>query len=71
MCRSTVSVGHTGELYDCDFNQVIELELGATAPRNIFELDALSSLEGVRVATGAHCFGCTAGSGSSCGGSLA
>ncbi len=68
MCRSLVSVGWDGAVYDCDFNQMLELPLGAA--RTIFELDSLA-LEGQAIATGAHCFACTAGSGSSCGGSLA
>ena len=68
MCRSLVSVGWDGAVYDCDFNQMLELPLAAA--RTIFELDSLS-LEGQPIATRAHCFACTAGSGSSCGGSLA
>ena len=68
MCRSLVSVGWDGAVYDCDFNQMLELPLGAA--RTIFELDSLA-LEGQPIASGAHCFACTAGSGSSCGGSLA
>ncbi len=68
MCRSLISVGWDGAVYDCDFNQMLELPLAAA--RTIFELDSLA-LEGQSIATGAHCFACTAGSGSSCGGSLA
>ena len=68
MCRSLISVGWDGAVYDCDFNQMLELPLGAA--RTIFELDSLA-LEGQPIASGAHCFACTAGSGSSCGGSLA
>ncbi|MBA2544074.1 MAG: arsenosugar biosynthesis radical SAM protein ArsS [Deltaproteobacteria bacterium] len=67
MCRSLISVGWDGALYDCDFNQMLELPLGAA--RTIFELDSVD-LEGESIATGPHCFGCTAGAGSSCGGSL-
>lgn len=70
MCRSLLSVGHDGRLYDCDFNQM--LELGPRGPaRTVFDLDDLRTLAGQPVATGSHCFGCTAGAGSSCGGSLA
>ncbi len=69
MCRSLVSVGWDGTVYDCDFNQMLELPLGGRARRTVFDLDTLA-LEGQKVATGSHCFGCTAGSGSSCGGSL-
>ncbi len=68
MCRSLVSVGWDGRVYDCDFNQMLELPLAAA--RTIFDLDSLA-LDDQPIATGSHCFGCTAGSGSSCGGSLA
>jgi radical SAM/Cys-rich protein len=70
MCRHLVSVGYDGALYDCDFNQMLELPLGAGA-RSIYEIDDLAELEHAPIATDAHCFGCTAGSGSSCGGALA
>jgi len=69
MCRSLVSVGWDGSLYDCDFNQMLEMPLGAGVP-TIWELDALDALARRPVATGSHCFGCTAGAGSSCGGTL-
>jgi radical SAM/Cys-rich protein len=70
MCRSLVSVGYDGRLYDCDFNQMLELPRGA-GPQTIWEVDSLDSFTGAAIATGAHCFGCTAGAGSSCDGSLA
>src|SRR5262245_30546386 len=69
MCRTTVSVGWDGALHDCDFNQMLELPLAGRA-RSVFDLDALDALAGLPIATGRHCFGCTAGAGSSCGGSL-
>ncbi len=69
MCRSLVSVGYDGRLYDCDFNQMLELPLGDKA-RTIWEISNLDQLEGDSIATATHCFGCTAGAGSSCGGSL-
>ena len=69
MCRNTLSVGWRGELYDCDFNQMLGLEVGFEAPRNIANFD-LAALATRRITTGRHCFGCTAGTGSSCGGSL-
>jgi radical SAM/Cys-rich protein len=69
MCRDTVSVDWRGELYDCDFNQVLELPLGARR-RTLWDVARLEVLEGEAVATGEHCFGCTAGAGSSCGGAL-
>jgi radical SAM/Cys-rich protein len=70
MCRHLVSVAYDGTLHDCDFNQMLELPLGAGA-QSIFDLDDLAELEGAPIATAPHCFGCTAGSGSSCGGALA
>lgn len=69
MCRHLISVSHDGTLYDCDFNQALELRpLGPR--RTIYELDDLSELEGAAISTGEHCFGCTSGAGSSCGGAL-
>jgi hypothetical protein len=67
MCRSTVSVGWDGTLYDCDFNQMLELGVAASAPQTIFDwrTDAVTRRA---ISTAAHCFGCTAGAGSSCGG---
>ena len=70
MCRHLVSVGWDGALYDCDFNQMLELPIGARGARSIWELDDLRTLVDEAIVTGPHCFGCTAGAGSSCGGSL-
>jgi radical SAM/Cys-rich protein len=69
MCRDTLSVGWDGRLYDCDFNQMLELPLGGGA-RDLWQLADSAALEGEPIATGPHCFGCTAGAGSSCGGAL-
>ena len=73
MCRDLVSVGYEGTLYDCDFNQMLAMPMvrpdGSAV--TIFGLDDLRELDGARIATGEHCFGCTAGAGSSCGGALA
>ncbi len=69
MCRTTVSVDFRGELFDCDFNQALDLPAGG-ARRTLFELDSLDDLESEPIATAEHCFGCTAGAGSSCGGAL-
>jgi radical SAM/Cys-rich protein len=69
MCRDTISVGFDGALYDCDFNQMLEIPLGGRA-RSVFEVESLEELSGEPIATAPHCFGCTAGTGSSCGGSL-
>jgi len=70
MCRALVSVDYAGRLYDCDFNQALEIEMPGPEG-TIWDLDSLSALEGRAIATAPHCFGCTAGAGSSCGGSLA
>jgi radical SAM/Cys-rich protein len=71
MCRSTLSVGWDGRLFDCDFNQMLDLPLVAAAPQTISDLAddvALARVARRGVVTGPHCFGCTAGAGSSCGG---
>lgn len=73
MCRSLVSVGWDGRLYDCDFNQMLEMPLRSEDghPLTVWDCESLNGLAGMRIATGAHCFGCTAGAGSSCSGSIA
>ena len=68
MCRNTLSVGWDGRLYDCDFNQMLDLPVGHASPCHISEFDE-SRLHGRRIVTARHCYGCTAGAGSSCGGS--
>jgi radical SAM/Cys-rich protein len=70
MCRNTLSVGWDGYLYDCDFNQMLELTLNHGAPNHINNFN-LNKIEFRRIVTGQHCYGCTAGSGSSCGGATA
>jgi len=70
MCRFTLSVGWEGTLYDCDFNQMLDLPLGNGAPRHIRDFD-LAKLDTRRIITANHCYGCTAGTGSSCGGAVA
>jgi radical SAM/Cys-rich protein len=69
MCRYTLSVGWDGRLYDCDFNQMLDLPLDRNASGHIRDLD-LRALGSRRVVTGNHCYGCTAGAGSSCGGAI-
>jgi radical SAM/Cys-rich protein len=69
MCRSLVSVGWDGRLYDCDFNQVLELPAGE-APRTLWSVESFSVLDRGAITVGDHCYGCTAGQGSSCGGAL-
>lgn len=70
MCRHTLSIGWDGTLYDCDFNQMLELPVHADAPRTVFDFD-LEALRRREIVVGPHCFGCTAGAGSSCGGATA
>lgn len=72
MCRSLVSVSWDGGLYDCDFNQMLDLPMAATPQGRptIWDVSDLGGLRGARVATGGHCFGCTAGAGSSCSGAV-
>ncbi len=67
MCRTMVSVGWDGTLYDCDFNQMLDLPVAASAGRHIRDFDPVRHA-GRAIVTGRHCFGCTAGGGSSCGG---
>ena len=69
MCRHQISIGWDGTLYDCDFNLALGLQVNHGAPDHIrsFRID---ELRGRRIVTGEHCFGCTAGAGSSCGGAL-
>jgi len=70
MCKNTLSVSWDGYLYDCDFNQMLEMRVNHGAPTHIKEFD-ITQLEGRRILTGQHCYGCTAGAGSSCGGEIA
>lgn len=71
MCRNLLSIDYQGYVYDCDFNQMLEMPLLATSKpkphlRDLVKID----LEGEPIAIGEHCYGCTAGQGSSCGGAL-
>jgi radical SAM/Cys-rich protein len=69
MCRHQVSIAWDGTLYDCDFNLALRMSTGYEASSHIDNLD-LQSLLNRRIVTGPHCYACTAGSGSSCGGAL-
>lgn len=69
MCRNTLSVGWDGYLYDCDFNQMLELKVNEAAPQHIKDFK-LAPLQHREIAINQHCFGCTAGAGSSCGGEV-
>ena len=72
MCRSLISVGHDGTIYDCDFNQMLEMGVanGGGKTATIFDFD-FDKLMQRRIRFDSHCFGCTAGAGSSCGGATA
>lgn len=67
MCRHQISVGYDGKIYDCDFNQMLEIEAKPVDHIDDFDLDIFMNR---RIEVGNHCFGCTAGSGSSCGGEI-
>jgi radical SAM/Cys-rich protein len=69
MCRYTLSVGWDGTLYDCDFNQMLDLTVNHGAPSHLRDFDP-AKLHARRIVIGNHCYGCTAGSGSSCGGAV-
>jgi radical SAM/Cys-rich protein len=69
MCRSTLSVGWMGELYDCDFNQMLRMRMGRSKPLFLWDVTP-EMLENLAIQTGSHCFACTAGAGSSCTGAL-
>ncbi len=69
MCRNTISVGWRGEVYDCDFNQQLGMQWKNGAPIFLWDVDP-EKVDNRKIMTGDHCFGCTAGSGSSCGGAL-
>jgi radical SAM/Cys-rich protein len=70
MCKNTLSVSWEGYLYDCDFNQMLEMKVNHGAPTHLRDFN-LELLEGREILTGQHCYGCTAGAGSSCGGAIA
>jgi radical SAM/Cys-rich protein len=70
MCRHQLHVGHDGLMYDCDFNYSLGLGVVPAAGRHIRDFDPATFIKR-RISTGEHCFGCTAGNGSSCGGALA
>jgi radical SAM/Cys-rich protein len=69
MCRYTISVGWDGTLYDCDFNQMLDLPVHHGTPAHIRDFDPVQ-LNQRQITTRNHCYGCTAGTGSSCGGSV-
>ncbi len=68
MCRNTISISWDGYIYDCDFNQMLELKV-ASSVQHIMDFD-LNTLQNRSVVLNQHCYGCTAGAGSSCGGEI-
>jgi len=70
MCRSLLSVSYDGRLFDCDFNQMVDMQIDRPEPMTVFNFDWDALLQR-RIRFDSHCFGCTAGSGSSCGGATA
>ena len=72
MCRNTINVSWQGEVFDCDFNQMLKMQWsrdGGSEGLHLWEVDP-AQVENRQILTGDHCFGCTAGAGSSCGGAL-
>jgi len=68
MCRTLISVSWDGRLYDCDFNQMLEMPVARGV--SIWDIDSYDGLARDEIRVADHCFGCTAGTGSSCGGQL-
>ena len=70
MCRNTISVSWDGYLYDCDFNQMLDLKVATKNSTHLENFD-FDSLKKRNIVLNQHCYGCTAGAGSSCGGEIA
>ncbi len=70
MCRNTISISWDGYLYDCDFNQMLDLKVACASSTHIRDFD-LETLNKRTIVLNQHCYGCTAGAGSSCGGEIA
>jgi radical SAM/Cys-rich protein len=69
MCRSLLSIGWDGQIFDCDFNQMLEIPVGGT-PRTVWTIKSLDEFVHQNISVADHCYGCTAGAGSSCGGAV-
>ncbi|MBT8113935.1 MAG: DUF3641 domain-containing protein, partial [Arenicella sp.] len=69
MCRFLVNLDWQGRVYDCDFNQMLEIPFAGDQPKYLWDIE-VGDVKGSPIATNRHCFGCTAGAGSSCGGTL-
>jgi len=71
MCRDTINVSWTGQVFDCDFNQMLNLRADVGGGENVFLWDLQpAALADAPIRSGEHCFGCTAGADSSCGGAI-
>ena len=70
MCRNTLSIGWDGFIYDCDFNQMLDLKVETSKSTHINDFD-WKALNERNIIINQHCYGCTAGAGSSCGGTVA
>jgi len=70
MCKHLINLDWEGRVFDCDFNQMLDIPLSGAKQRYLWDI-AIDNVEGKPIATNRHCFGCTAGAGSSCGGELA
>ncbi len=70
MCKSLINLDWEGRVFDCDFNQMLEIPMSGGEERYLWDLE-IDEIAGAAIATNRHCFGCTAGAGSSCGGVLA
>ena len=70
MCRSLVSISWDGLIYDCDFNQMLEMPIGGKEKTTIWDIDSFDHFAGRPITTADHCYGCTAGAGSSCSGAI-
>jgi radical SAM/Cys-rich protein len=69
MCRSLLSVSYEGKIFDCDFNQMLDLQVFTDKPMTVFNFN-YEELMNRNIIFDSHCFGCTAGAGSSCGGAI-
>lgn len=70
MCCSLVSIGWEGSIFDCDFNQMLEMPIGGGDRTTVWQIDSFEDFVDQKIAVADHCYGCTAGAGSSCGGSI-
>ncbi|MEZ4815555.1 MAG: arsenosugar biosynthesis radical SAM protein ArsS [Bdellovibrionota bacterium] len=70
MCKEFISISWDGRIYDCDFNQMLGIEVASSLPRSVWDINSFETYKASPIQVANHCFGCTAGAGSSCTGSL-